>query len=72
MRDPVIKITLAISTSTAVKHSAAHSRPIFSLDAMRAATQLPVTRNSQITENLLKSSFSQEPSRTYSQLFYGK
>ena len=28
------------------------------LDATRAATQFPVTRNSQITEDLLKSSFS--------------
>ena len=28
------------------------------LDATRAATQFPVTRNSQITDNLLKSSFS--------------
>ena len=34
---------------------------------MRAGTQFPVTRNSQITESL-----SQEPSWTYIQLFYGK
>ena len=36
---------------------------------VRAATQFPL--NSQITENRLKS-FSQEPSWTYSQMFYGK
>ena len=30
------------------------------LDATRAATQFPVTRNSQITDNLLKSSFSRD------------
>ena len=35
-------------------------RPIFTLDATRAATQFPVTRNSQITEDLLKSSFSRD------------
>ena len=32
--------------------------PIFTLDATRASTQFPVTRNSQITVNLPKSSFS--------------
>ena len=32
--------------------------PIFTLDATRASTQFPVTRNSQITVNLPKSSVS--------------
>ena len=33
-------------------------KTISNLDARRAATQFPLTRNFQITENLLKSSFS--------------
>ena len=41
------------------------------LDATRAATQFPVTRNSQITDNLLNR-LSQETSWTYIQLFHGK
>ena len=46
--------------------------PIFTLDATRAATQFRVTRNSQITKNLLKSSFFLRVIRDICQLFYGK
>ena len=45
---------------------------LFTLEAKWATTQFPATRNSQITENLLKSSFSKAILDIYSQLFYGK
>ena len=47
-------------------------RPMSNFDPSRVATQFPVTRNSQIKENLLKSSFSRAILDIYSQLFYGK
>ena len=47
-------------------------RPMSNFDPSRFATQFPVTRNSQIKENLLKSSFSRAILDIYSQLFYGK